>query len=88
MVWMLPAAKSEQVPVIVAMTYLVGLGGLSHIVAGSTEVAYLVIEGNATWGDYFGRFVVPTALGNTLGGVTLVAALNHAQVVGGGDAHQ
>ena len=25
----------------------------------------------------------PTALGNTLGGVTLVAALNHAQVVGG-----
>lgn len=83
MVWMLPAAKSEQVPVIVAMTYLVGLAGLAHIIAGSTEVAYLVARGAATWGDYFGGFVAPAVLGNTLGGVTLVAALNHAQVVGG-----
>jgi formate-nitrite transporter family protein len=83
MVWMLPASQQEQVPVIVGMTYLVGVAGLAHIIAGSTEVAYLVARGAATWGDYFGRFVIPTALGNTLGGVTLVAALNHAQVVGG-----
>jgi formate/nitrite transporter FocA (FNT family) len=83
MVWMLPAAKSEQVPVIVGMTYLVGLAGLAHIIAGSAEVAYLVARGTATWGDYFVRFVTPTLLGNTLGGVTLVAALNHAQVTGG-----
>ena len=85
MVWMLPASQQEQVPVIVGMTYLVGVAGLAHIIAGSTEVAYLVARGAATWGDYFGRFVIPTALGNTLGGVTLVAALNHAQVVGGKD---
>jgi formate-nitrite transporter family protein len=83
MVWMLPAAQSEQVLVIVGMTYLVGVAGLAHIIAGSTEVAYLVARGAATWGDYFGRFVIPTTLGNTLGGVSLVAALNHAQVVGG-----
>jgi formate/nitrite transporter FocA (FNT family) len=85
MMWMLPGAQSGQVPVIVGMTYLVGIAGLSHIIAGSTEVAYLVARGEATWGDYFGRFVVPTAIGNTLGGVTLVAALNHAQVIGGKD---
>ena len=83
LVWMLPAAESEQVPVIVGMTYLVGVAGLAHIIAGSTEVAYLVARGVATWGDYFGRFVIPTTIGNTLGGVTMVAALNHAQVVGG-----
>ena len=70
---------------IVLVTNLVGVAGLAHIIAGSTEVAYLVARGAATWGDYFGRFVIPTALGNTLGGVTLVAALNHAQVVGGKD---
>jgi len=85
MVWMLPASQQEQVAVIVGMTYLVGVAGLAHIIAGSTEVAYLVARGAATWGDYFGRFVIPAALGNTLGGVTLVAALNHAQVVGGKD---
>lgn len=83
MVWMLPGAKGAQFSVIVAMTYLVGVAGLAHIVAGSTEAAYLVARGAATWGDYFGRFVTPTLIGNTLGGVTLVAALNHAQVVGG-----
>lgn len=83
MVWMLPGAKEAQFAVIVGMTYLVGVAGLAHIIAGSTEVAYLVARGVASWGDYFGRFVIPTALGNTLGGVTLVAALNHAQVTGG-----
>ena len=83
MVWMLPGAKTAQFSVIVGMTYLVGVAGLAHIIAGSTEAAYLVARGAATWGDYFARFVVPTLLGNTLGGVTLVTALNHAQVVGG-----
>jgi formate/nitrite transporter FocA (FNT family) len=83
LVWMLPGAQTEQVPVIIGMTYLVGLAGLAHIVAGSVEVAYQVARGAATWGDYLGRFVAPTLLGNTLGGVTLVAALNHAQVTGG-----
>jgi formate/nitrite transporter FocA (FNT family) len=83
LVWMLPGAQTEQVPVIIGMTYLVGLAGLAHIVAGSVEVAYLVARGAATWGDYLVRFVAPTLLGNTLGGVTLVAALNHAQVTGG-----
>ena len=83
MVWMLPGSKGGQFAVIVVMTYLVGVAGLAHIIAGSTEVAYLVARGTATWGDYFGRFIAPTLIGNTLGGVTLVAALNHAQVVGG-----
>lgn len=82
MVWMLPAAESAQVAVIVAMTYLVGLGGLAHIIAGSGEVAYLVAVGEATWGDYLGRFVAPTLSGNVMGGVGLVAAVNYAQVVG------
>ncbi len=83
MVWMLPGSKGAQFAVIVVMTYLVGVAGLAHIIAGSTEVAYLVARGMATWGDYAGGFVIPTFIGNTLGGVTLVAALNHAQVVGG-----
>jgi hypothetical protein len=38
---------------------------------------------SATWGEYFARFFVPTLLGNIIGGVTLVSALGHAQVVGG-----
>ncbi len=83
MVWMLPAAQSAHVLVIVVMTWLVGAAGLPHIIAGSTEVAYLAARGLHGWGAYLVDFVVPTVIGNTIGGVTLVAALNHAQVTSG-----
>ena len=83
LVWMLPAAGSAGVLVIVAMTWLVTAGQFAHIVAGAVEVFYLVARGELGFPDSLGRFVVPTLLGNTLGGVTLVSALNHAQVTAG-----
>ena len=83
MVWMLPAASTAQPTVIVAMTYLVGIGGLAHIIVGSSEVLYLVVSGEATIVDYVVRFMIPALLGNVVGGLTLVAGLNHAQVAAG-----
>ena len=79
MVWMLPAASSSQVAVVMIMTYLVGLGGLAHIIAGSADVLYLVATGVAGWSTYFG-FLVPALVGNVVGGLVFVSALNHAQV--------
>ncbi len=35
---------------------------------------------------YLAAYMVPTLIGNILGGVALVAALNHAQVTAGGQA--
>lgn len=83
MVWLMPAAEGARFYVIVMVTYIVGLGELTHIVAGSAEVLYAVIEGSVSWTTYVFRYAVPTLVGNTLGGVLLVAALNHAQVVAG-----
>jgi formate/nitrite transporter FocA (FNT family) len=83
MVWLLPAAETARVSIIIILTYLIGLGGFSHIIAGSTTMFYLVFMKTISWGTYFGNFFVPTLLGNILGGVSLVAALGHAQVVGG-----
>jgi formate-nitrite transporter family protein len=40
MVWMMPAADSSRIAIIITMTYLVALAGLPHVVAGSTEVLY------------------------------------------------
>jgi formate/nitrite transporter FocA (FNT family) len=34
---------------------------------------------------YTTQFFIPTLLGNVIGGIALVAALGHAQVVGGKD---
>jgi len=84
MVWMMPAASSEQVTTILIMTYLVGIGGLAHIIVGSVEVLYLVVTGAASVGTYFIGFMIPALLGNVLGGLTLVTGLNHAQVTAGG----
>jgi formate/nitrite transporter FocA (FNT family) len=81
MVWMLPAAKTAQITVIIIMTYLVGIAAFAHIIVGSTEVLYLVMSGQASLADYFVGFFLPALTGNIVGGITLVAGLNHAQVV-------
>jgi formate-nitrite transporter family protein len=83
MVWMLPDAATSRVTIIVVITYFIGLAGLNHVIAGSTDVFYLVFLREIPLGRYFTGFFFPTLIGNILGGVSLVAALAHAQVVGG-----
>jgi formate/nitrite transporter FocA (FNT family) len=77
MVWLMPAAQSARVAVIVIITYLVALAGLAHVIAGSVDKLLLVTTGNLSWGSFLGGFLAPALLGNIIGGVSLVAALNH-----------
>ena len=84
MVWLLPVAESGRIWIIVLLTYVVGLGQLSHVIAGSVDAIYTVAAGHHTWGEYLGHFLLPTLTGNCLGGVTMVAALSYAQVATGG----
>ena len=83
MAWMLPNADSARFAVIVVMTYLVGLGGFAHVVAGSSEAFYAVFRGEASLGHAVGGFLLPVLAGNIIGGLTMVAALNHAQATSG-----
>ena len=80
-VWVLPFAETGRFFVIVALTWIIGAARLPHIVAGSVDVFVLTTTGQATWQHALGGYVVPALIGNILGGVSLVAALNHAQVV-------
>jgi formate/nitrite transporter FocA (FNT family) len=80
MVWLLPSAGSARILVIVLLTYVVALAHLSHIIAGSSEAAYAVLVGGRSFADYAWLFFAPTLLGNVVGGVGLVAFLNHAAV--------
>jgi len=86
MVWVLPFAESARVWVIIILTYLVGVGEFSHVIAGAVEVFTLAASGHAGWGEVIGGYIVPTLIGNVIGGVMLVAMLNHAQVTAGGAA--
>ncbi|HVW87234.1 MAG TPA: formate/nitrite transporter family protein [Bryobacteraceae bacterium] len=83
LVWMRAALDTGQIPLIVIMTYFVALGGFTHIIAGSIEALFLVMTGVIPWVAYLSGYLLPTLVGNTLGGVSLVAVLNHAQVVAG-----
>lgn len=51
-----------------------------HSIAGSVEAFYRAITGAAGWGEMLGSFIVPSLLGNAVGGVLLVALFNYAQV--------
>lgn len=83
MVWLLPAADMAKVGIIIILTYIVGLGQFSHIIAGSAETFYLVGTRQLPFSQFLFSFMIPTLIGNIIGGVSLVAALNHAQVVAG-----
>jgi formate/nitrite transporter FocA (FNT family) len=78
MVWLLPSARSARLFVILLLTYVVAVARLPHVIAGSVEASFAVIAGHASVADYLLHFLLPTLLGNTIGGVALVAFLNHA----------
>lgn len=80
MVWLLPAADTQKLWVVLIITYVVGAAGLSHIVAGSVEALYGVAVGAISWSTYLAGFLLPVFIGNAIGGVMLVSLLNYGQV--------
>ena len=79
MVWLLPLAEAAGPLVIFFLTYVVGIAGFAHIVAGSVEVFYASWSGRVPWNEY-PAFFIPTLLGNVVGGVTLVALIAFATI--------
>jgi formate-nitrite transporter family protein len=81
MVWLLPAAETGRVGIVLVITYFVGLGNFPHIIAGSTDAIFAVFTGLSSAGVYILKYFIPTLIGNIFGGVVLVAVLNHAQAM-------
>ena len=81
LVWMLPRIESAgEVLMITFVTYMIGLGGFSHVVAGSTELFIVVLKGEmSVLSAVFGG-VLPALIGNVIGGTVIFAALAYAQV--------
>src|SRR4051812_24626968 len=80
MVWLLPFAEAARVWVIILLTYVVGIGQFAHVIAGSVETMFAVAASQRSAWEYVSHFLVPALAGNIVGGVSLVAALAHAQV--------
>jgi formate-nitrite transporter family protein len=84
MAWLVAACRDtiSQAVVIYVLAFLIPAGGLIHCIAGSTEVLISVFAGEVSFSEYLGGFLLPATLGNTIGGVFLVALLNYGQVAG------
>ena len=78
-VWMMPSARGASVLVIVMFTYLIAMGGFTHVIAGSAEMFLLLLTGEV--GPLgVASLLGATLMGNILGGTGLFALLAYGQV--------
>lgn len=66
-----------------AIVFTIAAAELAHCIVGACEVLFLVFSGEAAFGAFTFGFLVPTVVGNTVGGVLLVAILNYSQLAQG-----
>ena len=78
-VWMKPSVQDAAFFVIVMFTYLIAIGNFTHVIAGSTELFLLAMQGEITVG-HAANIIFATLLGNIAGGTCLFALLAHGQV--------
>lgn len=80
MVWMIPNSKGTEFWVVTVMTYLIALGGFAHVIVGSSEVFLLQLSGELGVLDGLFGLILPSLVGNILGGTVLFALLAYGQV--------
>lgn len=82
MAWLVSSTRATgtQVLYIWITTAPIAAFGFRHSIAGAVEAFYLAVVGAAGWGSMVGGFLIPAIIGNVIGGVVLVAMLNHGQV--------
>jgi formate/nitrite transporter FocA (FNT family) len=78
--WALPSARNQSFWIVLFFTYFIALGGFAHVVAGSGEAWLLAFAGATTFGHALFGIILPSLIGNIVGGTGLFALLAHAQV--------
>jgi formate/nitrite transporter FocA (FNT family) len=78
--WLLAARQGGEVVLVFIITYVVALTGFSHVVAGTVEMAALVVAGHTGIGEAIFGFILPALIGNILGGTFLFTFLTYGQI--------
>ena len=79
-VWMLPQADAAAFFLILIFTWLIAAGDFTHIVAGSVEMAVLMVQGNLSLGAAMFGFFLPVLAGNIIGGTVIFTLVAWGQV--------
>lgn len=82
MAWLIAATHDTTAQIILVWltTAPIAAFGFRHSIAGAVEAFYRGAVGDAPWSQMIFSFEIPCILGNIVGGVVLVALLNHGQV--------
>ena len=80
LVWMMPSVPLASMPLVVIFTWLIAAGDFAHVVAGSVEMAFLIVSGQIGLGEGLGGFFVPVLAGNVVGGTCVFTMMAWAQV--------
>ncbi|MEJ2580240.1 MAG: formate/nitrite transporter family protein [Acidobacteriota bacterium] len=80
--WLIMATPPtvSQIVSIYIVTFLIGLGGLHHSIAGAVEIFAAVLASDEFGGAQVLRFLSLALLGNLIGGSLFVASLNYAHI--------
>ncbi len=80
LVWTSAGAPNARFSLVVALTYLIGIGEFAHVIAGSVEVSLIVVTDGLPALGLVTSYVVPALVGNVIGGTLLFALIAYAQV--------
>ena len=81
MAWLIASTRETiaQIALVGLTTAPIAAFGFKHSIAGATEAFFRAWLGDASWGEMLGSFELPALIGNVIGGVVLVALVNHGQ---------
>lgn len=80
LVWMRPSSGESFLGLILLVTYVIGVAGFTHVVVGSCEMFLLAWSGERALGDLALNSILPTLIGNIIGGTVLFALIAWAQI--------
>ncbi len=79
-VWLLPQSRQFSLLVIFVLTWLIAAGEFTHVIAGSVEMAYLILTGHTSVPAAIFGFFLPVLAGNVIGGTAIFTMLVWGQV--------
>jgi formate-nitrite transporter family protein len=80
LVWSMPQASGSRIWIILGFTWLIAAGDFTHVIAGSVEMAYLVVGGHLGFSPAVFGFFLPVLAGNIVGGTAIFTMVAYGGV--------
>ncbi len=84
MTWLVVSAETEMGKLVAVWCciFVMAIGGFTHVVVSTSEVLLGAVYGaHVTFEQWLDRLFIPATIGNTAGGVLLIALLHYLQVL-------